>query len=211
MPVEEPDHDEAESEQLEIAEASSSDSVEEDEPVRLASQDEASVVVHELPAEPAPKRLEVRVTEPYAPIKDPQTTIVPQESEYCYSNSLAALERHDVNCEMNFRFKDGKGTQKGFYGKRGQRWVEFDQERAVKTIEIYYKENENVCFGLRLKDKNKELIAESWPGYFASPGCKINKIELKEGEKILGIKCRQDDVFSTSLVYDLQFVLGKLA
>ena len=117
-----------------MVEASSSDSVEEDEPVRLVSQDEASVAVHELPAKPAPKRLEIRVTEPYSPIPWPQTTIVPQVSEYCYSNSLAALERHDVNCEMNFRFKDGKGTQNGFSYKLGQRWVEFDPERAVKTI-----------------------------------------------------------------------------
>jgi hypothetical protein len=78
-----------------MVEASSSDSVEEDEPVRLASQDEASVVVHELPAEPAPKRLKIRVTEPYAPITKPQTTIVPQESKYYYSNSLTALERSD--------------------------------------------------------------------------------------------------------------------
>jgi hypothetical protein len=42
---------------------------------------------------------------------------------------------------MNFRFRDGKGTQKGFIYKRGQRWVEFDPERAVKTIELCYYEN----------------------------------------------------------------------
>jgi hypothetical protein len=70
--------------------------------------------VDNLEAEPAPKRLEIRVTDPYVPITVPQTTIVPQESEYCYNNSLAALERNDESHEMNFRFKDGKGTQKGF-------------------------------------------------------------------------------------------------
>jgi hypothetical protein len=61
----------------EASEASDSNSVEEDEPVRLASQDEA-VVVQEQPEEPAPTRLEIRVTEPFRPITQPQTTIVPQ-------------------------------------------------------------------------------------------------------------------------------------
>jgi hypothetical protein len=100
----------------EVSEASVSHSVreDEDEPVRLASQNEA-VAVQEQPEEPAPKRLEIRVTEPYAPIYSPQTTIVPQESQYCYSNSLVALERNDSGEEMNFRFKDGKGTEKEFY------------------------------------------------------------------------------------------------
>jgi hypothetical protein len=94
VPVEEPDHDEAESEQPAMAKTSKTDSVKEDELVRLASQDKA-VAVQEQPAKQAPKRLEIRVTELYAPISGPQTTIVPQESEYSYSNSLTALERND--------------------------------------------------------------------------------------------------------------------
>jgi hypothetical protein len=73
----------------EASEVSGSDSAEDDKPVRLALQDEA-VVVQNQPAEPVPKRLEIRVTDPCTPMTS-QDTFVPLESEYCYSNSLAAI------------------------------------------------------------------------------------------------------------------------
>ena len=160
-------------------------------------------------AEPSPKRLEIRVTDHCVPITVPQTTFVPQESEYCYNNSLAALERNDESLEINFRFKDGKGTQKGFYRKEGQRWVEFDPERQVKTIEICYNENDSRCFGLRLIDTNQLVIAEASTEFFTSRCAKIKKFELEQGERILGIKCRHKKNYPAH-VFDLQFVLGKL-
>jgi hypothetical protein len=96
---------------------------------------------------------------------------------------------------LNFRFKDGKSTQREIRCEQGQRWVEFDPERAVKTIEICYREQDDICYGLRLLDTNQVVIAESFCGffgYFRNPGFKIKKIELEEGEKILGIKCGED-------------------
>jgi hypothetical protein len=86
--------------------------------------------------------------------------------------------------------------------------VEFDPERAVKTIEICYRERDMLCCGLRLLDTNQVVIAESYTGCFTNPGLKIKRIELEKGERILGIKCRQSP--ETAFVFDLQFVLGKL-
>jgi hypothetical protein len=53
------------------------------------------------------------------------------------------------------------------------------------------------------------VVAETNTGRFNAKGYKTKKIELEEGEKILGIKCRQDQP-DCAYVYDLQFVLGKL-
>jgi hypothetical protein len=55
--------------------------------------------------------------------------------------------------------------------------VEFDPERAVKTIEICYEENDDVCYGLRLLDANQVVIAES-SRFFTAAGYKIKRIEL---------------------------------
>jgi hypothetical protein len=42
------------------------------------------------------KKLVIRLTDPYSPLRQPaKPTFVPQESEYCYSNSLVAIERND--------------------------------------------------------------------------------------------------------------------
>ena len=155
------------------------------------------------------KKLVTRLTDPYAPISGPQAIIVPQESEYSFLNSLDALEMSEAGAETNFHFKGGKGTLREFCFTGGQRWVKFDPERAVKTIEICHRQHNEQCYGLRLLDSNKVVIAETYTGYFTKEGYEIYKIELEEGEKIVGIKCSQDHVAHAS-VFDLQFVLGKM-
>jgi hypothetical protein len=94
------------------------------------------------------KKLVTRLTDPCVPITKPQTTIVPHQSEYCYSNSLIAIEGISPNVydedepyEMNFRFKDGQGTQKELHFYEENRvWYEFGPEKAIDLIEICYYE-----------------------------------------------------------------------
>ena len=169
------------------------------------------------------KKLVTRLTDPCVPITKPQTTIVPQESEYCYSNSLIAIESishyvYDEQVEMNFRFKDGQGTQKYFdYDGMHRDWYEFNPEKAVDLIEIFYdcwdesyERTWGKCCGLRLFDtKSASEVFKTSLARIGESGHRVKKIWLEEGEKILGIKCRRDNEDGAA-VFDLQFVLGKM-
>lgn len=110
------------------------------------------------------KKLVTRLTNPYRPISRPHTAII-QESEYSSSNSRKVLE-----------------------------WLgfeEIDPETEIKTIEIQYTQMSGQCCEIRLIDKMEKTIAEAGYKHIVDDYI-TQKIELEEGEKIMGIKYRQE-------------------
>jgi hypothetical protein len=67
------------------------------------------------------------------------------------------------------------------------RWIDKPDTKEIKAVE-FSQNDSRLCTGLRLLDKKRKVIAETGGGYFGEG--KTCKIELDEGEKIIGVKCR---------------------
>lgn len=157
-------------------------------------------------------KLEHRYTEPYYPIKNEQTIVVPEEISF--GNYLVGYAGAADEVEFQFYFKDDSSTDLDTEKKLKKNSIQSFNNK-IRKIVYWYKPTRfpkfpSILLAWQLLDSHEEVLAQSGMTFAKKNECVKSEAEIHQNERIIGIKAAK--VNDHQAVYqDFQFIIGKLA